>query len=345
MFKILKLKNLLILIIFIMLTGVLAVFPSVCMAGAKEGLLLSVFTVFPSVFPFMVLARYLTLSGLINFNLKGADRISMFLFGLPQEVFLPLLAGSISGYPTGAAVICDMTEKKIISRDVGEHMLGFCNNCSPLFIIGTVGTALTGSTKVGYVLFLIHIVSACLTGMVLKPYAPYVKCRNDAYIIPATKNPFTSAVSSSVSAMLNICGYITLFSVITKVLIYVNDSFAPLCGILEMTNGINQLALMPMNSVLKISLISAIMGFSGICVLLQTSDFASRQDMSIKKYIFGKIIFASFSFILASVVFSFNDISPVFNGCTPSNQTVFTVFTVVLTLMTLFILSIKNKLQ
>ena len=123
MFKILKLKNLLIMIILIMLTGVLAVFPSVCMEGAKEGLLLSVFTVFPSVFPFMVLARYLTLSGLINFNLKGADRVSKFLFGLPQEVFLPLLAGSISGYPTGAAVICDMTEKKIISRDVGDHTL------------------------------------------------------------------------------------------------------------------------------------------------------------------------------------------------------------------------------
>lgn len=345
MFKILKLKNLLIIVILIMLGGILAVFPSVCIKGAKEGLVLSFFSVFPSVFPFMVLSRYLTLSGLLNFSIKKADKISNLLFGLPQEVFLPFIAGSVSGYPTGAAVICDMTEKKIISRDVAEHMLGFCNNCSPLFIIGTVGTALTGSTSIGYVLFLIHIVSALLTGMALKPYAPYVKCRNDAYIIPSVKNPFTTAVSSSVNSMLNISGYITLFSVISEIIMHITPSFTPFCGILEMTSGVAEIASLSLASSLKLALISGIIGFSGICVFMQTSDFASKYDMSVKKYILGKVIFALFSFILAFIIFSFNDVTSVFNSCSPSKDTVFKVFTLTLTLLTFAILSIKNKLQ
>jgi sporulation integral membrane protein YlbJ len=345
MFKILKFKNALIGILVVMAIGVLAVFPSICIKGAKEGVVLAFFTVFPSIFPFMVLARFLILSNLIPLNIKGMDKISMFLFGLPQEVFFPFLAGCVSGYPTGTAVICDMVEKKIIPKDMAEHMLPFCNNCSPLFIIGTIGCILTKNASIGYVLFLIHIVSAIITGMVLKQSAPYVKCRNEVYLPPKTQNAFTTAVSTSISTMLNICGYIILFSVLTNILTYSSEKLSFLCGFLELTAGVSEIMNININSVLKLSLISAFLGFSGICVLLQNMDLASTQNLSIKKYIKGKIIFCILSFVIAYTVFSLNQPIAVFNSCMPDNSVVFNTISALLIFISALIFSIKNQIK
>ncbi len=345
MFKVLKFKNALIGIIVIMLAGIMTVYPSICVEGAKDGLMLSLFTVFPSVFPFMVLSRYITLSGIITVNFPFADKLSKLLFGLPKEALMPFILGSVSGYPTGCAVICDMVDKKILTKDEGEHLLPFCNNCSPLFIIGTVGNVIIGNTNAGYVLFLVHITSAVITGMILKSKAPYKKCRNDAYIVPATDNPFSTAVSSSVSATLNICGYITLFSVITKIIIFANEKLGFMCGFLEMTNGINHIANLNLSSVFKLALISGILGFSGICVMLQTGDFTSRRNMSVKKYFTGKVIFSLISFILSFAIFSGSQTVSVFNPCIQSSTQVFGIFSVVLSLLTLLILSVRNRLR
>ena len=345
MFKVLKFKNAVIGIIVIMLIGIMTIFPDVCVQGAKEGLMLSLFTVFPSVFPFMVLSRYITLSGVININFPCADKLSNFLFGLPKEALMPFILGTISGYPTGCAVICDMVDKKIITKDEGEHLLPFCNNCSPLFIIGTVGNVIIGNTYAGYVLFLVHITSAIITGMILKSKVPYKKCRNDAYIVPGNDNPFSAAVSASVNATLTICGYITLFSVITKIIIFANEKFTFACGFLEMTNGINHIAELNIPSVFKLALISAILGFSGICVLLQTDDFTSKRNMSVKKYFTGKIFFSIISFLLTFTIFSSTQSVSVFNPCIQNDISIFGIFSTLLTLLTILIITVKNKLR
>lgn len=345
MFKVLKFKNAFIGVVVIMLIGIMTIFPTVCVQGAKEGLMLSLFTVFPSVFPFMVLSRYITLSGVITVNFPFADKLSKFIFGLPKEALMPFILGTISGYPTGCAVICDMVDKKIITKDEGEHLLPFCNNCSPLFIMGTVGNVIIGNTYVGYVLFLVHIISAIITGMILKSKVPYKNCRNDAYIVPANDNPFSTAVSSSVNATLTICGYITLFSVITKIIIFANENFTFACGFLEMTNGINHIAGLNIPTVFKLAIISAILGFSGICVLLQTDDFTSKRNMSVKKYFWGKFIFSIISFILTFAIFSGTQTVSVFNPCAETDTGIFGIFSILLTMLTILLISLKNKLQ
>jgi len=345
MFKVLKFKNFVITAIVLMIAGIMAVYPSVCVQGAKKGLILSLFKVFPSVFPFMVLSRYITLSGLISVKGRFADKLTKVLFGLPKEALLPFIMGSVSGYPTGAAVLCDMVDKKILTSDQGEHLLPFCNNCSPLFVIGTVGSVIIGSTSVGYILFLIHTTSAIITGMILKSRAPYSKCRSEAYVIPQTQNPFTTAVSLSVTSMLNICGYITLFSVISQVILFVNEDFSLFCGLLEITSGITNIITINIPSSLKLAVISGFLGFSGLCVLLQTSDFTSVRNMSVRKYFYGKIIMGTISFLIALAFFTSYESTAVFNPCHQNSHQVFTVFGIILTLLTVFILFIKNKLE
>ncbi|MBO5453459.1 MAG: hypothetical protein J6A69_05770 [Clostridia bacterium] len=345
MFKVLNFKNALVVTIVIMLAGVMTIFPSACVSGAKEGLYLSLFTVFPSVFPFMVLSRYITLSGIISIRGKFADKISRFLFSMPSEALMPFILGTVSGYPTGAAVICDMVDKKIITTDEGEHLLPFCNNCSPLFIIGTVGSVIIKNTSVGYTLFIIHITSAILTGMILKRHTPYSLCRSDTYVIPKTLNAFTTAVSSSVSAMMNICGYITLFSVITKIITLADERYGFLCGFLEMTNGITNIVSFNIPVSLKLAVISFFMGFSGICVLLQIWDFTAKRKMSMRKYFTGKLISGIISFVITLAVFSSNETVSVFNPCVQNNSSMLSAFSVVLLLLTILMLSLKNRLN
>ena len=54
-----------------------------------------------------------------------------------------------------------------IEKDEAEHLLSFCNNAGPSFILGVVGLGCFQSLRVGAILYTIHALSAGLVGMLL----------------------------------------------------------------------------------------------------------------------------------------------------------------------------------
>ena len=49
-----------------------------------------------------------------------------------------VIAGFLCGYPMGAKVTADLTVSERISPDEGAFLLSFCNDLSPMFILGVL---------------------------------------------------------------------------------------------------------------------------------------------------------------------------------------------------------------
>ena len=58
---------------------------------------------------------------------------------------------------------------------------------------------------------------------------------------------------------------------------------------IELTNGMKMMSLLPISN-LTICLTSFLIGFGGISVLFQVYSIISKENISIKPYIYGKLL-------------------------------------------------------
>lgn len=143
-----------------------------------------------------------------------------------------------------------------------------------------------------------------------------------------------NSIMSSINTVVMIGGFVVLFSVIisilnnTKVFDLINIILTPILdslglphefatglfsGIVELTNGVSIVAKIPFKAISVNVIISAfLLGFGGISVMLQVLSITSSSDISIKPYIFGKLLqgffaaFYTYLFISNFVFFNFD---------------------------------------
>ena len=149
----------------ILFTICLIVFSKSNLEAAKNGLLLWANNVVPSLFPFLIAVSLLQYTNLIYYLSKYMKKIIKLLFNVPSSAVFPFIMGLLSGYPVGAKIVSDMYDKKYFSKEQAEQILAYTNNSGPLFIIGTVGLSFFNNSKVGYLLYLTHILSAISVGI------------------------------------------------------------------------------------------------------------------------------------------------------------------------------------
>ena len=273
--------------------ALLLLHPQRASAAAGEGLLLCFRTVIPSLFPFFVVTSLLTQLGFAGLLQDLFAPLMMPLFRMRGVCALPLLAGLLGGYPTGAKAAADLYREGVICREEAERLLGFCNNCGPAFLLGYVGTSVLGNPALGVRLLVIHILSALLTGMFLcrvnhNELPNLLPCRVPAVPV-SLPCVFTGAISSSFSSMLNICAYVVIFRAAAALL--------PLpgwcLGAVEMVSG---LAALPQgaSAFLPAAVITAWSGFSVHC-----QTMAVAEDLSMKWHLPGKAIQALIAAALA----------------------------------------------
>lgn len=214
-------------------------------------------------------------------------------------------------------------------------MLSFTNNSGPLFIIGTVGVTLFGNSTIGFLLLITHILSCITVGIILgimdrfsnrHPVNIYSK---NTFIKKQNNNSNCSfsnlgeilakSINSAISTVLMIGGFVVLFSVILSILksSHILDVFCTflssifkylnidtnlatgfVTGIIELTNGVKQTAILNTKLITpSIVLCAFLLGFGGFSILLQVLSITSKSDLSIKPYIIGKLmqgLFAAF---------------------------------------------------
>ncbi len=264
--------------------------------GAKEGVTICLYTVIPSLFPFLIL------SCMIN---SAATGLNMAIFrplgklcGIPAGSESLLLLGLIGGYPVGAQAICQAYKNKMINRYDAHRMLGFCSNAGPAFIFGMM-SGMFYKKSIVFILWLIHMVSAIIVGIIL-PGKSKNKCSLTNYS-PVT---FVSALESSTKIMVSICGWVIIFRVfisfLTRWLLWIVPASIQslIIGILELSNGcVSMYHINPAG--VRFILASLILSFGGVCVYMQTKSVT--KELGTGLYFPGKVLQGVISAMLSFV--------------------------------------------
>lgn len=303
---------------------ILLVFPNLCINAAQQGLLLWFNKVLPSLLPFMILINILIGLDSIKSISNRATFITYKFWNLPGSTLFAFIMGLLAGYPMGGRIIKELVSSGELTSQQGEKALCFCNNCGPLFIVGTVGTTILGNVKLGYFLLLIHILSALITSLLLKPTYPLYPIRSTSLqIAPSSKtlpSLLNEAVAHSMDTMTCIGGYIIFFSVLAHLItdtlllqwlfhlplinqISTTTLQAILTSFLELSNGVN--ALGQISSPYALALLAATLAFGGLCVYFQTLYVLEGTHFSTKPYFFSKCLQAIISFLLTCVLYPF----------------------------------------
>ncbi len=246
------------------------------------------------------------------------------LFNIRGEGAFAFVMGIISGYPIGAKIASNFRQNNICSKEECERLLSFTNNSGPLFIIGTVGSLMFKNTTIGILLFITHLLACITVGFIFR----YWKKDKDTFLSNTNSTSFhatrksasfsnlgeilADSITSSISTILLIGGFVVIFSSIISILkasgllnsltilcspvfqfLNIDTSFISgiFTGILEITNGISTISTISCKKLsLNIIFTAFLLGFGGISILLQVWSITSKTDLSIKPYVYGKLL-------------------------------------------------------
>lgn len=264
-------------------------------------------------------------------------------FNIRGEGAFAFIMGIISGYPVGAKIASHFRQNNICSKEECERLLSFTNNSGPLFIIGTVGILMFKNTTIGILLFVTHLLGCLTVGFLFRYWKKGKHTSSTVVSSPSFSKQskkmacfsnlgevLAESITSSISTILLIGGFVVIFSSIISILrasgllehftlllspifqlLNLDTSFIQglLTGFLEITNGINIISSIACKKLsFNIIFTAFLLGFGGISILLQVWSITSQTDLSIKPYLYGKLlhgVLASFYTYVFMTIFPF----------------------------------------
>jgi sporulation integral membrane protein YlbJ len=297
-------------------------FPFATYQGASSGLLLWFHNILPNLLPFIIISNLLI-------RLDIAKQISKIFYPVIGKLFrvskngcYPIILGFLSGIPLGAKSTADLVAEQQIDKEEGNFLFSMCNNASPMFIIGYIAITQLKLPQIKYALFAVIYASAVISALLLRVITGSIHKRNRSHNIlqissignnQAVFNPAGKPVSFSFdildSSIMNgfevitkIGGYIILFSILAQIVKEMGPEIsflkAFLMGILEITNGINQICAADLDINTKIVLVTIITSFGGFSGMAQTKSVINNTRLSIKFYFIAKLMNAFIAFLL-----------------------------------------------
>lgn len=184
-----------------------------------------------------------------------------------------------------------------------------------------------GDVKIGYILLISHILACLVVGLVFRNWKKDV-IRRKLFSKKEDKQKqvrlrdlggiLGEAIKKSIVTILNIGGFIVIFSVILSILksgsffmvvenickilnIQEGIGTSVVSGIIELTNGVSSLSVLGSANYLII-LASFLLGFGGISVLLQVYSIIVGSGISIRPYFYGKVLQGVISALFTAII-------------------------------------------
>jgi len=267
-------------------------------AHTLNGFLFAINVILPTVFPFMVFSDIA--SHCFSFEksriLRSVFERSFKIGGVGISAFL---SGIIGGFPIGAKAALNLYNDGKISKCECERLMCFSNIPSAAYVISALGTGILSSFKTGVLLYITVIISAVICAFIIgtsKSYTDFTgyNTKQNYSFVKSLKSAATSSVNVIffISFFSGICGFIKslpipnilkcLFITVTEVggaALYISES----CIFARK---------------LSLALIGFTLSFSGFSVIMQSLAFDTKNEISVIKCVFYKLLQGLISFII-----------------------------------------------
>lgn len=261
--------------------------------------------IIPGLFPFFVCSGLLIYSGFAELISKVAEKFMRPLFNVAPSGAAAFVLGIISGFPSGAICAKDLYQSGNLSKSEAERLLAFCNNSGPLFLIGSLGVSIYTKPLYGVILYIIHIVSSIIVGIMFSRY------NNSGHTSPPTRvntrkitktEAFSLALAQASENIITVCFSIIFFSAVSRTILdlvpFSGTLRAIVYGLCEFSVGVIKISTLPIDIFYRLVLSSLVVGFSGVCVHLQVMSVTAQSGLSLKPYVLGKVLHS----IIATVI-------------------------------------------
>lgn len=265
--------------------------------GAAEGLALFIHDLFPTLFPFLICANYITASGVFS-------KIRFKHAGICAAVCSVLAA--VCGTPS-AAIICSKINKNgSVDPKRSSMLCAAMNQAGPVFITAALSASIWGQKELALLFAMTHYVPSFLVSVFVSKGIDLNYDKTDIELCGDPIKLFTFSLSEAVTGMLRICGTVVIFRILYSIVFSlglldnVDHSIKGLItGVAEMTNGMKLLS--PVPSRLNVGICAFLLSFGGVCIFIQSKLVFPELDA--RRYFLIKSCLGIISFISAILLY------------------------------------------
>ncbi len=269
--------------------------------------------IFPSLFPMFILSSLLIEIQLPKIIGSIFKKPMNYLFKAPSSSSFVFFMSMITGSPNSAKILNDLIEQKEITNKEAEKILLFTYFANPLFVINTVGNNLFKNQNIGITIYVSHILSNIITGIIFRNYNKENSITINQYHLKDTIKAINNvdifkelliSIEDSLKIMMNIFGIITFFLIIINVLINKPDHLVKILitGLFEMTSGLKYLSIMSLNKKIKIIISAFFISFGGLSIHLQIMNILKKRKIKYLPFLMSRIISAIINSLIIIVV-------------------------------------------
>lgn len=298
--------------------------PALSLQYASTGLNLWLTKMVPTLLPFMILSGIMIRMNLTENFVTLLHPMLHRLYGTSKNGSYTIIMGFLCGFPMGARIVGELCESGRLSREESSKLLYFCNNIGPIYFLSYVVPVL--AIEKPLIPFLIMYGIPMLYGFVLYRLTSYFQDhtrhrRTTKYHLNAQQDyteintvhsvnsnaaltavshqpsqppcmPLLAAIDASViSGLIGIAklgGYMVFFNLLNIMFVPFHHVSTDLLGlyqcILEITSGIDHSGQSLYYAIL------ILLPFGGFSCIAQTYSMISRTDLSVRSYVFHKVI-------------------------------------------------------
>ena len=269
-----------------------------------EAIFLWFYKIVPSLVPFFLLSNFLINYGFIDIMSELLKPI-MHFFKINDKASFIFVISILTGSPGNAFYIKEALDKQIINLNDATKILMFSHFANPLFILGTVNLLLN-DFKISLLILIITYVTNFILAFIFRNLYK-VDNKSNIHITNIKKallvnksETFGKTLSNSIKktfdTLLIILGSICFFNIIAVIIkennIFPISIYPFITGILEMTQGINNVSLLNISFELKVLFITIFLSFGGLSIHSQVISIISDTKIKYLPYLFARLLHA-----------------------------------------------------
>lgn len=260
--------------------------------------------VFVSLFPMFIINDILINLNIPYYFYLVFNKLFLKVFktsGLGAYVFIMSL---ISGTPSNAYILKELVEERSLSYEEASHFLMFTYFSNPLFLTIMLGSIFDSKTTLKIIL--IHYISNILIGILKRGKAPKITHQNFQLETRKRNGILIKSINKSISTLLMILGTVTFYMLLTYIITYPfqNNILLKTCfsGLLEITNGLNNLINLNIYSKIKEIIAIAIISFGGLSIHTQIKAILEDTQIKYKYFLKGRLLHTMISILLIIII-------------------------------------------
>lgn len=308
-------------IVILLIIFVIILNPTKYTLSTAKGISVWATVVLPSLLPFFFLTKIL-----ITFR-SVHKMSSIFAYGTKKLYNCPNISSYIffmsiiSGYPVGAKLISEFYKNKIIDNGEAHRLISFCSTSGPMFIIGSIGASLFLDKTAGIIIFLSHVLSSLLNGLVYRKYK-FEKAKTSPILIKDSTLLLNECMYNTIISVLTVGGFIAISFTIIEILLdlnllypierLINFVLSPFNispgtaiseGLIEVTRGCVDLSSLCLKPIYYIPITTGLVSFGGLSIHLQSFTFLQECDIKYKFFFLTKLTHLIISVLVSLILY------------------------------------------